>query len=118
MDIKIWSARAGMELLFMENIALLRRNGLKWIISKKTKVGFFQIMYAIRPCQLSSRLENDVNFSCTELKRILKDLCNMHLKHQMISIKILEIIQNIIIMVIKNKMVARIIMAIKTKTKY
>lgn len=72
MDMSIRSARSRMELLFMNYTAILRRNGLKWVLQSNQKLAVQHVLSAIKPQALRKRLESDLEFAHSEVRKDFK----------------------------------------------
>lgn len=75
MDMKYGEAKSGMQSLFKSYDAILKRNGLSWIIPNDLKLAVSHICSAIRPLSLQNRLVRDLEFSnhhhCSHFKDFL-----------------------------------------------
>ena len=63
------SAKSRMESLFISYIMLLRKHGLVWVQEKNQKVAVGHVLSAIRPLTLQRRLDDDLQFAHTNLRK-------------------------------------------------
>lgn len=68
MKISFKSAKGRMKLLFMEYRSLLRTNGIKWVTEKTLKMAIKDVLSAIMPTYLRSRLKQDIGLSYHHLR--------------------------------------------------
>ena len=69
MDMSEKNARARIESLFVSYHALIRRNGMEWLLKNKQKVCMGQVLSAIQPKSPRERLESDLAFAHYECKK-------------------------------------------------
>ena len=74
MDMNIKSAKGRMKLLFIAYKSLLRQKGMSWVTSKNPKTAIRQVISVIKPVQLTTRLEQDIAFSKSDVKDDFQDL--------------------------------------------
>lgn len=63
MNMRDKNAKPRMESLFVIHHALLRRNGLSWLLETNENVAVSHIISAIRPKTLKNRLQSDLDFA-------------------------------------------------------
>lgn len=80
MDMSEKNARARIESLFVSYHALIRRNGMEWLLKNKQKVCMGQVLSAIQPKSPRERLESDLAFAHYECKKDFKTFMNQTVK--------------------------------------
>lgn len=73
MNMKDKFSKSRMESLFVSYHALLRRNGLSWLIEANARVAVYHVLLAIKPKILQDRLSSDLQFSKHSLKKDFKE---------------------------------------------
>lgn len=68
MDMSVSSAKGRMQLLFLEHRSLLRINQLRWVTENSPKAAIKHVFSAVRPSQLRTRPEQDLEFSHHDLR--------------------------------------------------
>ena len=72
MNMNDTAATSRVESLFILYIMLLRKHGLSWVQDSNPKVAVYHVLSAIKPKTLCNRLENDLEFGKTELRKDFK----------------------------------------------
>ena len=66
------NAKSRMQSLFVSYHAMLKRNGVAWILNSNQKVAVFHVLSAVRPKHLRNRLDADLKFSHSECRKDFK----------------------------------------------
>lgn len=71
MSIKVQDARARIQMLFIAYRALLKRNGISWVLDTNPKRAIRHVLATTKPQSLRQRLEEDLNGGYPELRKEL-----------------------------------------------
>ena len=85
MNMKDRSAKSRMECLFIDYGVLSHNQGLSWVTDDNPKTAAYHIV-AVKPTSLRQRLEDDLDFSHTDLKKKFQEF----MKH---AVKVAEALQ-------------------------
>lgn len=69
MDMTDRNAKSRMESLFVSYHALLRRNGISWLLKTNQKVAVSHVLSAVRPKSLQDRLQSDLDFAYYDYRK-------------------------------------------------
>lgn len=69
-----------MQFLLVDYQKILRRHGVSWTLQENKKVAVVHVLSAIRPHSIKVRLESDLEFSKTSLKKDFKGFMKHELK--------------------------------------